>query len=157
MNDNRSSKKPRGRPFRKGAPSANLTGRPKGSRNRITEKLETKLAENADEIIDKLIELAKNSDLRAIRLCLEPFLPERPEQTMNITLPELNSAADAVTAIGSIYRATRTGHMTITQAMEISRLVDVYVRALEAVEAETRLQKIEEWEAQKRARQSRRM
>src|SRR5205814_3045475 len=122
MIDNRPSKKPRGRPFRKGAPSANPMGRPKGSRNRITEKLESKLAENADEIMDKLIELAKNGDLRAIRLCLGPFLPEQSEQPVAITLPEMNSAADAVTAITSIYRATITGDITITQAVELGKL-----------------------------------
>jgi Family of unknown function (DUF5681) len=51
--------------------SGNPSGKPKGARNKTTVAMEKLLDDDAATITSKAIELAKNGDLTALRLCLE--------------------------------------------------------------------------------------
>jgi uncharacterized protein DUF5681 len=57
--------------------SGNPAGRPRGSRNKVTLKPEGMLAENADAIMEVLVKLAKEADLRAahVRRSADPSPP----------------------------------------------------------------------------------
>ena len=68
--------KQRGRPFESGQ-SGNPKGRPKGSRNKTTLLAESLLEGDADAIMRKLLEKAKEGDLTALRICLDRLLPPR--------------------------------------------------------------------------------
>ena len=57
-------------PFEKGE-SGNPAGRPRGSRNRATLLMESLLADDAEAIGRKAIEMAKQGDMAAIRLCMD--------------------------------------------------------------------------------------
>jgi hypothetical protein len=87
--------KQRGRPFQKGH-SGNPQGRPPCSRNAATVIAERLLDGQAATIKRKAIELAKQGDLTALRLCLERIVPPRRERPLNFTLPEINSADHVV-------------------------------------------------------------
>ena len=59
-------------------------------------------------------------------------------------LPEIMTIADAPKAIGAITAAVARGEITATEAADVSRLVETYVRAIEASDLDKRLKAIEE-------------
>ena len=52
---------------------------------------------------------------------------------------KLNSAADASKAIASITRAVAHGELGFGEAAELSKLIETYIRAVEATDLEKRL------------------
>jgi hypothetical protein len=58
-------------------------------------------------------------------------------------LPALQSAADAADAMASITAAVAAGEITPGEAGEFSKLVEAYVKALEASEFDQRLRALE--------------
>ncbi|MGO9332298.1 MAG: hypothetical protein ACLQJ0_29885 [Steroidobacteraceae bacterium] len=63
--------------------------------------------------------------------------------SVRFKLPELGSAADAATAMAAIANAVACGDLTPSEAGELSRLVESYVKAIEATEIERRHQVLE--------------
>jgi hypothetical protein len=59
------------------------------------------------------------------------------------TLPKIQEAKDAVTAIAAIADAVATGELTPSEAAELSKVVESYARALQSEEFEARLSKLE--------------
>ena len=134
--------KQRGRPFAVGV-SGNPAGRPRGARNWTTVAVEEILDGEADALARKAIELALNGDTVALRLCLERIAPARKERPSPFTLPELKTAADAVTTSAALVQAVATGELTTGQAAELGKLVEAFVRAIEATDMEGRLAELE--------------
>jgi Family of unknown function (DUF5681) len=135
--------KQRGRPFEKGR-SGNPQGRPPGARNAATMMAEQLLDGEAATITRKAIELAKQGDLSALRLCLERIVPPRRERPANFNLPLMNSADDASKAMAAITAAVANGELTPAEASELSRVIEGYVKALDATEIDRRLRLLEE-------------
>jgi hypothetical protein len=128
----------RGRPFAPGNP-----GKPKGARHRVTLAAEALLDGEAEALSRKAIELALAGDTTALRLCLDRILPPRRERAVAFSLPTLESAADTAAAIARIISAVAAGEITLGEAAEFAKLVEIYVRALEANEFETRIRMLE--------------
>jgi hypothetical protein len=63
--------------------SGNPYGRPRGARNRATVVAERLLDGEADALTRKAIELAKEGDTTALRLCIERILPARKDRPVN--------------------------------------------------------------------------
>ena len=135
--------KQRGRPFQKGH-SGNPQGRPPGARTAATMMAEQLLDGEAETITRKAIELAKQGDLTALRLCLERIVPPRRERPVSFTLPEINSVDRAPEAMAAITTAVANGELTPAEAAELSRVIDGYVKTLETTEIERRLRVLEE-------------
>src|ERR1700680_389145 len=131
MTDNNSSDSLRGRPFKKGK-SGNPTGRPRGARNRTTIAAETLLEGEAENLTRKAVELALNSDIQALRLCLDRIIPPRREQTLYIELTTLESIHYARDAMADIIGAVAAGEITLSEAIELGKLIEFYVRTCEA-------------------------
>src|SRR5438874_705749 len=132
------TRKQRGRSFQKGC-SGNPQGRPLGARNAATVIAEQLLDGEGEAITRKVIELAKQGDLTALRLCLERIVPPRRERPVNFTLPTMNSADGATKAMAAITTAVADGDLTPSEAAELSRVIEGYVKAIEATEIERRL------------------
>ena len=130
--------KQRGRPFAVGV-SGNPAGRPRGARNRTTVAVEEILDGEADALARKAIELALDGDTVALRLCLERIAPARKERASPFTLPELQTAADAVRASAALVQAVAAGELTTGQAAELSKLVESYVKTIEVADLEQRI------------------
>ena len=88
--------------FEKGT-SGNPNGRPKGSRNRSTLAAEALLDGEAEALTRKVIELALNGDLGAVRLCLERLIPARRSRVIQFDLPETSTVEDVVVAYDALY------------------------------------------------------
>jgi Family of unknown function (DUF5681) len=136
------AKQQRGRPFGKGV-SGNPAGRPPGLRNKATRAAEALLDGEAETITRKAIEHAKGGDPWAIRLCLERILPARRDRPLDFQLPSIETAADAATASSALVAAVAAGELTPTEAAELGKLLESYVRALESTNFEQRLVELE--------------
>jgi hypothetical protein len=123
--------------------SGNPDGRPKGARNATTLALEVLLDGQAKALTQKAIDLALTGDMAALRLCLDRILPPRKDRPVSFTLPAINSAQDAAAIVSSVLAAVATGEITPTDAAEVGKLIDSYVRAYETAELAERLERLE--------------
>jgi len=129
-------------PFQKGE-SGNPAGRPRGARNRTTMLMQDLLADHAEAIGRKAIALAQEGDIAAIRVCMDRLAPARKDEPVAFDLPPLDTAADSVAAAASSVAAVAAGELTPSEAAELAKVIDVYVRALDAKGFEDRLAKLE--------------
>jgi hypothetical protein len=123
--------------------SGNPAGRPKGSRNRATVALEKILDGDAESILRKAVELAQDGDPTALRLCLDRVLPPRKDRPISFDLPPIMTTEDLPKATGAIVAAVAAGELTPAEAAEISKTLDVHVRAIEATELHQRMAALE--------------
>jgi hypothetical protein len=139
---NNASKTPgrgRGRPFQKGNP-----GRPTGARHAATLAAEALLDGEAEALTRKAIEGALGGDNVALRLCLERIVPPRRERPVKLALPALKGAEDAAAAMAAITAAVAEGDLSLGEAESAAKLVELFVRSLEAGEFDTRIRVLEE-------------
>ena len=129
-------------PFEKGE-SGNPAGRPRGSRNRATLLMESLLADDAEAIGRKAIEMAKQGDMAAIRLCMDRLAPAPKGEPVAFELPPLEKPADSVAAAAEIVAAVAAGELTPSEAADLAKVVDVYVRAIATKAFDERLTKLE--------------
>jgi hypothetical protein len=138
----KTAKKQRGRPFQKGE-SGNPAGRPCGSRNKTTLAMEAMLDGEAEAIVRKAIEKAKNGDTVALRMCLERLVPVRKDRPLSFPMPLINSAADAVSAVSALVAAVAAGEVTPSEAAELSKLIEGYMKSLEVRDLAGRIANLE--------------
>lgn len=137
----------RGRPFAKGH-SGNPAGRPKGSRNQATLAAQEVFDGEVLAVSRKAIELALEGNQAALRLCLERMLPPRRERAIRIDIPSLETAGDAREAMRGLISGIADGGITLGEGRELAKLIDLYVKTLEADDLQQRLQKFERWAAE---------
>jgi Family of unknown function (DUF5681) len=128
--------------FEKGQ-SGNPAGRPPGARNKATLLAEAMFEGEAEAIVRMAIGKAKEGDMTAIRLCLDRVIPRQRDRATAFDLPPIDSAADALAALTTIVAGVRAGDLTAAEGSELSKLVDHYLRALEAKDFEARLHMLE--------------
>jgi hypothetical protein len=123
--------------------SGNSKGRPCGSRNVTTLALEALLDGEAEALTRKAIELAKRGDLAALRLCLDRILPPRKDRPVAFELPAIASAKEVAATIAAVLAGVAAGELTPGEATEVGKLVDIYVKAVEAAELSDRIERLE--------------
>jgi len=128
----------RGKPFKPGNP-----GRPKGARNKATVAAEALLDGEAEILTRKAIELAKNGDLVALRLCLERIIPPRKSRPVGIALPAIEAPSDIVSAFKAVTEAVANGELTPDEAQSFGSLLESNRRAAELADIDERLRKLE--------------
>jgi F0F1-type ATP synthase gamma subunit len=129
-------------PFQKGE-SGNPAGRPRGIVNRATALAQTLLSERAEGIARKVIALAEEGDMAAIRVCMERLVPPIKHQPVAVELPPLENAVDSVEAMARIAAAVAAGDLTAAEAAELANVVNVYLGALASQALEERLSALE--------------
>jgi hypothetical protein len=115
--------------FKKGAPSPNPTGRPKGALNKTTLAAQVLLDGEAEALTRKAIELAKEGDVVALRLCLDRIIPARKDRPAAFEMPRVSGIAEAASAMSSLLSAVASGEVTPSEASEISKVIESYIRA----------------------------
>jgi hypothetical protein len=128
--------------FRPGK-SGNPNGKPVGARNRTTLAIEALLDGEAEALTRKAIELAMSGDITALKLCLDRLAPPRKDRHVAFELPPLARAADATKASAALVAAVADGDLTPAEAAELGKLIESYVRALEATDFALRLDNLE--------------
>jgi len=134
--------KTRGKPFQPGNPGG--PGRPEGSRNKATIILDKLAADDAEAVLLKQLELAKAGDQRAAEIVLSRVWPARKSRPVSLTLPAIKTAADVVSALGSVANAMAEGDLTPDEAQAVSSVLEGKRRAIETVELEARITALEQ-------------
>ena len=128
--------------FQKGQ-SGNPAGRPRGSRNKTTVLLQNLLEGEAEAIARKAIEMAKAGDIAAIRVCMDRLASIRRKDPIAFQLPPVDKARDSAAAVAAVVAAVAAGDLTTSEAAEVAKIIDVYVRALSTTAFEERLERLE--------------
>ncbi len=153
--------------FRKGR-SGNPAGRRAGSRNKATETAELLLDGEAAALTRKAVQRALEGDGMALRLCLERIIPARRGRAVQLAVPPMRGTADLGSTMAAITTAAITtaaittaaittaaittaaittaamqGVITPGEAGDLARVVEIYVRAVEATDFDRRLTQLE--------------
>ncbi|MEJ2092548.1 MAG: DUF5681 domain-containing protein [Syntrophobacterales bacterium] len=115
--------------FEKGQ-SGNPNGRPKGALNKATLAAQQLLDSEAQEITRKVIELAKQGNPMALKLCLERLLPRRKDRLISLDLPEVETQSDVPQALQAILAAVSQGTITPGEADILADLVEAAQKAI---------------------------
>jgi hypothetical protein len=129
--------------FRKGR-SGNPAGRPRGSRNFATLAVETLLSGEAERLTRKCIDLALSGDTVALKLCLERIYPARKDRPVTFALPPITSARDAADIAAAVAQAVAAGRITPSEAAEIGKVIEIYVKAYQTAELDDRTARVEQ-------------
>jgi hypothetical protein len=130
-------RKPRGRPFEPGR-SGNPNGRPKGSRNRIARAVQELIDGQAEALGAKAIEKALEGDSNMLRALLSRIVPAQRARTVELELPNIETAAEARAASTAVLAACTRGEISPAEASEILALIATLVRIIEATDLEAR-------------------
>ena len=123
--------------------SGNPAGKAKGPRNRTTLAIEALLEGEADALTRKAIEMAKEGDGPALRMCLDRLAPPRKDAPVCFDLSPIKSVADAVEASSALLSAVAGGDVTPDEAARIMSLLTSHKILVETGEFERRLEVLE--------------
>ena len=123
--------------------SGNPSGKPKGSLNRITLAIQCLLDGEGEELTRKAIELAKDGDLTALKLCLERICPPRKSRPINIDLPDVKTSEGVSLAQTSVVQAVGEGEITPEEGQVLSNILESRRKSIESEDHERRLYELE--------------
>ena len=124
--------------------SGNPSGRPRGSPNKATLLMAALLEGESEQLIRKVIELAKTGDTHALRLCLDRLMPPGKDRLVHFDLPPIRGLVDISLAMASMITAISEGQLTVQEGEILSRIFAEHSKVLTAEDVERRLQKLEQ-------------
>ena len=124
--------------------SGNPAGRPLGSRNKATLALEAAFEERAEEIVNDVVERAKNGQAAAMRLCMDRLLAPKRHRPVAIDLPVIETPADARKALAVVTAELAQGNLTIPEATGLIALIDRMLRLADRIGEMERVRREEE-------------
>jgi len=122
--------------------SGNPAGRRVGSSNRATILAQGLLDGDAEAIVRKAVELAKEGDAVALKLCIERIMPRR-ERSLSIDMRRIERAHDLVQAVGDVIAAAAAGALTLPEAREFLALLESQRKILETADLAVRIEALE--------------
>ncbi len=127
----------------KSGQSGNPSGRPKGALNKATLATQALLDGEAEALTRKVVELAKDGNPVALRLCLERLLPPRKDRPITFDLPPLEGAQDLPRVLKAILEAVARGEITPGEGHTLTSMLDTYRKGLEIMDLEARVTALE--------------
>lgn len=124
--------------------AAGNSGKPKGTRHKVTRAIENLMEGQAEAVAQKAIDMALEGDTTALRLCLERIAPPKKDAAVSFNLPAMKSSRDAADTAQAVLRAVSLGEITPLEGTSIMRLIEGLRRALELSEYEGRLKALEQ-------------
>jgi hypothetical protein len=97
----------------------------------------------AEALTRKAVTLALDGDPMALRLCLDRVIAPRRGRHVHLELPPIANPADIAAAMAAITAAVAAGAITPGEAAEVAKVVDTYIRAIEASDFDRRLTALE--------------
>ena len=97
----------------------------------------------AEALTRKAVSLALDGDALALRLCRDRVIAPRRDRPAQFALPPIADAADAANTMAAITSAVAEGALTPGEGAEVAKVVDTYVRTLEASDFDRRLKALE--------------
>ncbi len=130
---------PRGRPFEKGNP-----GRRMGARHKSSVMAEKLMTDECDAIVRAVIDSAKGGDIQAAKVILDRIVPVRKGAAVQLDLPEVETSQGVAAALAALVHAMASGDVTPDEAATIGSVLEIRRRAIETLEFDERLKKLEE-------------
>ena len=118
-------------------------GRPQGSRNTASLVLDQLADGEAEGIFAQVVASARGGDMKAADIILSRVWPHRKGRPVAFSVPPVASPADVLEAHSAILVAVVNGQITPEEATLLSGLLENKRKALETVEIESRLAKLE--------------
>jgi hypothetical protein len=119
-------------------------GKPKGARHKTTLLAERLMQDDAENIVNAVLTAPRAGDMTAARIVLDRIAPARRDNPVTFALPKIKRPADAVAASAAILSAVADGGLTPGEALEVSKLIEGFVKTIEVAELEQRLNELEE-------------
>jgi hypothetical protein len=131
--------------FEKGQ-SGNPAGRKPGSKNKSTLMTEALLEGEAEVLLRAAFKRALEGDPVSLRLVLDRISPRLRvrDDPIEFDLPPINAVADLLPALSAIAAGFAAGRLTPEQAAHLSQFVHHWTEAVQVVDLEARLRRIEE-------------
>ena len=123
--------------------SGNPSGRPKGSRHKISLLAEKLMSDDVEGVVSSVVKAAKNGDMTAARLILERVSPPRKDVPISIELPEINAVDDVSKAMAVVVKAAASAEIGLTEADALTRLIQGFGASLEMSELAKRVEQLE--------------
>ncbi len=121
-----------------------MGGKKPGARHRVTLAIEALLGGQHEALTQVAITKALAGDMNALRLCLERLAPPRKDMPISISLPNVRTAADAVSASAQLLQAVSRGDITPCEAGKVMALLSAHKDLIATCELESRIAALEE-------------
>ena len=113
--------------FQKGQ-SGNPAGRPRGSRNKASLRMQEMLEQRAERARQQARRNGHRRQYRgASTVPGSNFVPARRDEPLFCELPPLAKAADAVAATAAIVSAAAAGDVTADEAAKLAKVISLYI------------------------------
>ena len=131
--------------FKKGQ-SGNPSGKKPGTHSKRT-GLAKLLEPHAENLINKVVELALDGDVNALKLCIDRLLPRITSQPVHINMNEFDiENIDNLSAIGKkIISAISTGNISPEEGQKLMSILDDQRKLIEHVDMSRKLDEISEY------------
>ena len=109
--------------------------------------------EDLEAVIQKLVEQAREGNIPAARVLLDRVVgrPRELGQAVDVELPAMESAADAVKASNAVLSAIAEGRATADEASRLAGVIEIARRTVETAVLEERVAQLE-MQAEQRTR-----
>jgi hypothetical protein len=141
MSPTKNENQSRPQAFRRGNPGG--PGRKEGSRNTATLILDAMADGEAEAVLRNVLAAAKGGDLRAAEIILARIWPAKKGRPVRLDLPAIKTAPDILAALAAVVDATGKGEITTDEATAVAGVLELKRRAIETVEFDARLTKLE--------------
>ena len=131
----------RGRPFEPGNQLGR--GRPRGSRNKTSTRMQDLLNQYAEPVLKKAIGEALKGDPHIMRPLLDRILPVRRGGPVHLGTLPTRTAEDLSKASELVVQKVTSGKLTVSEGGAFLELLEKRRRALETEEIEKRLRILE--------------
>jgi hypothetical protein len=106
----------------------------------LAEKL---MQDDVPEVVRAVVTAARSGDMTAAKLVLDRIAPVRRGNPVALKIPPVNSPADLVSALANITDAVSRGELTPDEGQAVAAILEQHRRAIETVELEERLSRLE--------------
>jgi Family of unknown function (DUF5681) len=129
--------------FAKGT-SGNPSGRPPGSRNQSTLLMEALLEAEGEQLTRKVIELALQGDILAMKLCLDRVFPARKDRPIQLSLPPVADLEKVASTMSKVVEAIGNGSITPGEGETLANVLAVQKDVLRTENVERRVEQLEQ-------------
>jgi hypothetical protein len=124
--------------------SGNPSGRPLGSQNKSTLIMGSLLEGEAEQLTRKVIELAMEGNIAALRLCMDRLMPPAKDRTVLFEMPPIRDLNDVSAGMTSITAAVSDGKLTPPEGEIISRTLEQHANVMVFQDLQKRVEKLEQ-------------
>lgn len=99
----------------------------------IRELLDARARDNAEDIVQAVIDAAKGGDMTACQILTNRIWPTRKGALIRFDFPEIRTPADLGLAVDAVTGLAAAGKLSIDEAVSLSKLVEIRAKAFELI------------------------